>query len=548
MAVALVGTVLSNADAATGWSGVTNIDTDSEVQGTGCLGTKVSNATTNATYATTQDLSAGGSNPDYHIVMWLHCLTPTLANQSAGGFRITVTDTTSTKEYYVGGLDNRKAGWGAYVVSPRIASDVNGTPVSASITSIGGTVSTNASIMGNFNNGLWDQLTIGEGLRWTSTGGTFADFVTADEGTVNNRYGWLSTTANGSILLPQCRFYIGDGSTSTTFTDTAVLMVFEPASGVATSSTVDADFFGIIVTAAASMSLSGNSFISASNVNSKWSLNVQTSTSASSFINSTFDRAAAITLASNTTFTGMTVTNSGSITTNGTTLTNCNIVDQTAPVILSSNLNELSGCSFTHSSDTPGHAVNLGTVSSTTTMTWDCNLSSNTSGDWTGSPGTNVGGTSTDAAITVNVAASQTLTISVASGATVPTVRNTGTGQVDVVAGQTTITITVFDGTSTPAAITDLSARVYLVADANDATAGITAGDVLINALTDNQGRASFTAGLSADLPVSGWVRRATSSFGALPSGTTFFSQGLLNATMSSASNTSVSTILQPDE
>ena len=57
------------------------------------------------------------------------------------------------------------------------------------------TYNATAGIMGNFNNGLVDQITIGRGLQLTagdgaSTPGDFAGFINYDEGT--NIYGFVS--------------------------------------------------------------------------------------------------------------------------------------------------------------------------------------------------------------------------------------------------------------------------------------------------------------------------------------------------------------------
>jgi hypothetical protein len=154
-------------------------------------------------------------------------------------------------------------------------------------------------------------------------------------------------------------------------------------------------------------------------------------------------------------------------------------------------LNIFDNCSFV--SDGTGHAVNLGTISSSTSMNWNCNDS--------GYAGTN--GSTGNETILVNVAASQTLTINVGSGYTIPTYYNTGAGTVSVVSGQVTTTITVLD-------ITDSSplqnARVYLVAGAGGP---LSEGDEIINTLTDSNGEVSDIRSLAADQPVTGWVRKA---------------------------------------
>ena len=93
-------------------------------------------------------------------------------------------------------------------------------------------------------------------------------------------------------------------------------------------------------------------------------------------------------------------------------------------------LSQLVDCSFT--SDGTGHAVNLGTVASSTTMSWDCVDS--------GYAVTN--GSSGNETILVSVSSGQTLTINVGAGKSTPTYYNTGAGSVSVVSGQVSLTIT----------------------------------------------------------------------------------------------------------
>ena len=97
---------------------------------------------------------------------------------------------------------------------------------------------------------------------------------------------------------------------------------------------------------------------------------------------------------------------------------------------------QVDNVSFT--SDGSNNAVDLGTISTTATHSWNSTLSNYV----VGVSGTDVGVISTgNEAILVSVAAGQVLTISVADGATVPSVANTGSGTVDVVAGLVTLSI-----------------------------------------------------------------------------------------------------------
>jgi hypothetical protein len=104
-----------------------------------------------------------------------------------------------------------------------------------------------------------------------------------------------------------------------------------------------------------------------------------------------------------------------------------------------SDLSLVTGNTFV--SDGSNHAVDLGTIGSTTSVTWD-NVATSYATGATGSP---ITPTSTgNEIITANVPSGVTLTINVAAGATVPSVRNTaGTpGTINVVAGLVTLTLT----------------------------------------------------------------------------------------------------------
>ena len=87
----------------------------------------------------------------------------------------------------------------------------------------------------------------------------------------------------------------------------------------------------------------------------------------------------------------------------------------------------------TFNSDGTGHAVNLGNITTTQAVTWN-NFESGYVAGVTGSPITT--GTSGNETILCNVSVGEVLTINVADGASTPSVKNDGTGTVNVVAGQ----------------------------------------------------------------------------------------------------------------
>ena len=171
-------------------------------------------------------------------------------------------------------------------------------------------------------------------------------------------------------------------------------------------------------------------------------------------------------------------------------LDNCTVNESTATsAVTTTTLAKLTECTFI--SDGTGHAVNLGTISSTQAMTWSCSDS--------GYAATN--GTSGNETILVNVASGQTLTINVATGATTPTYYNTGTGTVTVISGAVTVRVTAATVNGTKVQ----DARVYLKK--------VSDGTVILNGLSNANGIVEDTAyTYTTDENVTGWIRKSTST------------------------------------
>jgi len=158
-------------------------------------------------------------------------------------------------------------------------------------------------------------------------------------------------------------------------------------------------------------------------------------------------------------------------------------------------------------------------------MTWNCSHSGYASTD----------GSTGNETILVSVASGQTLTINVASGASIPTVYNTGSGSVSVVSGQVTLTITVKD-IDTGSVIQ--GARVYVTADAGGS---LTEGTVIIDGvLTDVNGQVSDTRSYSSDQPITGRVRKASTS--------TYYKTGPIAGTVDNGSGLNLTVQMIPDE
>jgi len=167
------------------------------------------------------------------------------------------------------------------------------------------------------------------------------------------------------------------------------------------------------------------------------------------------------------------------------TITNC--ID--AVSVLTSSLNNITGGAF--ASDGSNHAVELDSIGGGS-MTWDC---SNTGYD-SGAVGSPVIPTSTgNEDIYVNVGAG-TITINVATGASIPSIRSAG-ATVNVVAGQVNVKVIVLDD-STGLGI-DL-AHVRLVKSSDKS--------VIISGATNASGVVETNLTYSADRAVEGWARQ----------------------------------------
>ncbi len=150
-------------------------------------------------------------------------------------------------------------------------------------------------------------------------------------------------------------------------------------------------------------------------------------------------------------------------------------------------LDLLGGSNFI--SDGTGHAVNMPTlITADDTMGWDCTESGYAATD----------GVTGNETIKVNVDTGITLTISVATGASTPTIYNTGAGTVDVQSGLITISVNVKDDNT---GLNLENAHVWLGKDSDKST--------IINGSTDANGNVSTDITYpGSTTPTIGWVRQ----------------------------------------
>jgi len=298
---------------------------------------------------------------------------------------------------------------------------------------------------------------------------------------------------------------------------------------------------------------------------------------------------------SNATIVDSTFRRCGQITGGGGAFDSCTLANSTAAVTLVlTNLNQATDCTF--GSDGSNHAVDLGTVSGTTSMNWNNYLTGYAVSD----------GSSGNEAIKVNVAASQILTINVGAGYSTPSIYNTGSGTVSVVSGQVTTSVIVqalsdgsvilgarvliwatdninklpnsvssITGSGTTATVTqnthglatgdyviisgvtndDDYNGVHQITKINDNSYSYTADDTLtspatgativakwaiLSGTTDVNGYAEDIRSFSFPQPIQGWVRKT--------SGSPYYQQGAISGTINTSNGFSTTVQLAIDE
>ena len=439
MAVTLVGEVVNSADATTGFSAGNISGDDDNVEGTGALGLKCSNAT--CTLDTTSlgagapyDFSVGGPEEGYHIVGWFNTKTPIAAT---GGLRFFCgASGTNYGHWYVDPTVFYKGGFITKVVDTARDFDVvNGTFAATSnpsqltaIANMGTVFNTTTSIMGSFNNIQMDQLTIGLGVRadagTVGTPNTFETVRAQDEDT--SFWGWWSSTQGA--IIGKGKLYIGPatGTASSVFDDSAFSVIFA-------DELVAVGFYDINIRGDnTDVTWELGSISSANPANARWSLTIDGTISSFADTNSVISGADVITLSAVATLTGTTLIDCTQMVQNGATLDgvtvlNANTADGVA-FLESDNPALISDSEFNFSD---GHAIEI-----TTPGTYS--FSGNTFIGY-GADATN------DAAIYNNSGGAVTLNI-VGGGGT-PTIRN-GAGATTTVNNATTYTVTGLDNDS----------------------------------------------------------------------------------------------------
>lgn len=536
-------TVLTACDAVTGWSELPSphasgaspaADTENYFHNS----ISVSQATGQATGTGAGIQFDNGSaltwtaTSNWVVMVWAYYAAPTnLTSWSTGGLRLGIGSADNNGDIYNAmGNDFGSypyGGWQNTAIDPEFA-----TP-DATIGTGGGSYQ-NFIVLPNITAKITkgsplavDVLRYGRGeLQVTGTGSTFSGMATANDNATTGRWGLFQ--ASGGGYLYKGLMSLGLTGTSVTFSDSNKSIRIEDTPRVLSG------FNKIeINNASSSVTLTSISFQGV-----ETSITGSVPVSAGDFEvidNATVD-------ISGCSFTDMgtfifndganpndidvsTFRRCGLVTQGGANITGTLFEDADSTIALSvDDISVVTGNTF--NSGGTGHAVDLGTIAASTTISWDNSDSGFAATDGaTGNETILVNYTDTGSALTINVAA----------GATTPTIYNTGAGTVTVVAGQVTLTITVKD-------INDSSlledARVYVTAAAGGT---LTVGTVIIDkVLTTVSGVASDTRSYSTNQPIEGIVR--------LSSITPFYKTAPVAGTIDTVTGLSLTIQMIPDE
>ena len=441
--------------------GKASLETDFRYQGSNSVSEKVGTSEGGVAYTdpTGVDLS---TTPTVFLAKVLATTSGILNNIGATGGKIELGSggtRANYNQYYVVGGDTYpiKGGWLIIPVDPNAtASNTPGTaPTLTSIDYFGwATTFTGTSKVENVIMDAVDTLPSGKGL--VVEGGTGADpvasisnFVSFDEGTSTNRYGIIATTEGANIINGTLSIG-GDSagaSAQTSYTDNNEVIIFPGALFLS-----QPGFFGInynLHNSSTTITINncfhkseGDSAQSDADTRPDYIVGSNNGTlTVSGAVYDTFRKFEMTDAAS---FSACTFAGGADIFHNNASITGCainNMTDSSAITTLASYMVNLTDTSFSKTSGTVGHAINLGLVAQAGDDAITLNALTFT-GYGTGTTGTFTGAITRDsAAMSVSVGAGNTFTINVDGNSTVPTIENLGTGDV-VVTQAATVSLT----------------------------------------------------------------------------------------------------------
>lgn len=387
-------------------------------------------------------------------------------------------------------------------IDPNVAGHrdgTQGTPVLTAADVFG--INADFSATSKSENVILDAVDHGAGLNLVggdgaSDDGVFQDFVDADEGTVGNRWGFVTST--GGIIFAFGTLAIGINNAGsvlpTVFADTDQTIVFPDGLYDAAWSGLQLDL-GHASTDITFTRCTFNGRGSTTTVDTRPVLDCISTTGVALFTDSTFINFASLTLRSVVTIVGGRY-QAEAITQNNADISGCTITTTSltsVATITDPDFTNLADIDFVQGG--AGHAIEIDTAGS---YSLDGLRGLNVAD---GGYGAN---TTDDAALDIT-AGSGTVTLNILNGGATPTYKTAGATV--VIVNAVSVTVTVRDA-STSAVIEN--ARVLLEAAAGG---DLTAGDDILDALTNASGIVQDTGfAYTSDQPVTGRVRKGTSA------------------------------------
>jgi hypothetical protein len=372
------------------------------------------------------------------FIVWQMFAAPTnIFPWASGGMRFGVGSSVGNMNFYNALGDDfgnyPYGGWQNTAIDPEVTADaIDGTPT-AGVYQIFGSLPNMRAKITKGSPHLVDAIRYGRGeFQVTGTAATFSGMAAVNDADTAR---WGLFQSSGGSYLWKGLMSLGLTGTSVTFSDQNKAIRIEDTPRVSASfnkieinNTSSSVTFTSIQISGIQTSITGSAPIS------KGDFEVVDNATVSKD-GCTFVDMGTFIYQSNSTISSTTYRRCGQITSGGAVFSGCTITNSTAAasVIASSytDIEDFTDCTFT--SDGTNHAIDLGTVSATASVSWANFL--------TGYAGTD--GSTGNEALKVNVASGQTLTISVTSGYDTPSVYNTGTGTVTVVTGTRTVTVAV---------------------------------------------------------------------------------------------------------
>jgi hypothetical protein len=483
-------TIISDADATTGWTGSNTVSlftTDPDpVEVTGCLGMVVSNTTQNAYFTLSPSVDMSGG---FIIYMWIFHRA-ILDTRTNGGLMIQIGDGTNRRGYHVAGADiagfRHDTGpslWMCLLLDtgnlPTQFTTFAGSaqPNLTAINQVGIGFKTLAKAVGGATNCFWDLSRYGNpsstnGAGMTVAGGssgdpgTFLDLATADRSTASGDARGVVRELGAGLFGVQGQLIFGNssGTSSSWFEDKNVAVAFESRgltndkykitivdNGVGTTTFRLGTKIG---TGSDASGGDGCLIVIPTGVGGEFDAATDADVTDVFIYGSTFSGFTnGIKLRSGQEFIGCAVNASGTIDSGGATLVNSTIATSidTSALLWNTNANtsgKLDGISFI--STGTGHAIELGPNTPNEITFHGINFSGYATSD--GSTGNESLYNNSGKAITINIA----------SGGAVPTVRN-GTNASTTIVASVPLNVKVIDQANNP--IQNAQVAIYLTSN-----------------------------------------------------------------------------------